>query len=106
MIYSESELELYLIFSTCYQNPAPIHSRSIWENTTAGKDSFSTEVIIVEMGVLKWQAVSSWGDWFKIGIYLVSNMVNQGTEHQFIANCPTISGLASSVRSPSTYRQL
>ena len=41
-----------------------------------------------------------------IGIYLVSNRVNQGTEHQFISNCPSISGLASSLRSPSIYREL
>lgn len=69
MIYSESELELYLIFSTCYHSPAHLPSRSILKKKkqkqkqkqtkkhTQVEDSFYTQVM-AEKDVLKWEAVS------------------------------------------------
>lgn len=63
MIYSESELELYLIFRhvTTTQHIYILGQR--WKNPQQDKTSFSTEAI-AEMQVLNTPSK----DWFKIGV--------------------------------------
>lgn len=69
MIYSVSELELYLIFSTCYHNPALLHYQDTLgkkKHTQQVKDNFSTDAT-VDMHVQKCRQYHTGETGFKKG---------------------------------------